>query len=261
MAVDPAGAEGKKQSQIIDPSSGMSMIDTVLFDCWGTLLHAPGLMTRGATMEYFFNSLKSNGLDIDYEAFKEKYAEIAKRQHEDAMEDQRELDYVHRLDSTLSAMGLDDHDRSDLARKVWLDYLLEWPKQSNLYAETPNLLSSLQGRYRLGLVTNFPDGPTARMVFEKFNFDSFFDSIVVSGEVGFRKPNRLLFDLALHELGSAAEFSVMVGDTFDADVLGAKGAGIKAILVDVDCDKVENYEKSDAIVKSIGEVEKILNSL
>jgi len=261
VAVDPAGAEGKKQSQITDPSSGMSMIDTVLFDCWGTLLQAPGLMTRGATIEYFFKSLKSNGYDINFDVFKEEYVEIAKRQHEDAMEDHRELDYVHRLDSTLHVLGLDVQKRSDLARKVWLDYLLEWPKQSNLYAETLNLLSSLQGRYRLGLVTNFPDGPTARMVFEKFDFDSFFDSIVVSGEVGFRKPNRLLFDLALHELGSVAEFSVMVGDTFEADVLGAKGAGIKAVLIDPDGDKVENYEKSDAIVKGIGEVEKILNSL
>ncbi len=80
MAVDPAGAEGQKQSQIkIIHSSGISMIDTVLFDCWGTLLQAPGLMTRGATMEYFFKSLKSNGYDIDFDVFKEKYAEMARK--------------------------------------------------------------------------------------------------------------------------------------------------------------------------------------
>ena len=237
------------------------MIDTVLFDCWGTLLQAPSLMTRGATIEYFYKYFKSNAQDIEYEVFKEKYIEIAKKQHKDAMKDYRELDYVYRLESTLRALGFNADKRSELARKVWSGYLSEWPKQSTPYSETSGVLSSLRGRYKLGLVTNFPDGSTARQVFNKFDFSSIFDSIVVSGDVGFRKPNRLLFDVALSQLNSAPEFAVMIGDTFEADVLGARGAGIKSVLIDADDSQAENHQRSDAVVKGIGEVETILSSL
>ncbi|MCW3992458.1 MAG: HAD family hydrolase, partial [Candidatus Bathyarchaeota archaeon] len=137
----------------------------------------------------------------------------------------------------------------------------EWPKQSTPYEETPILLSSIKGGYKLGLVTNFPDGPTARRAFEKFCFFADFDSLVVSGEVGFRKPNRIIFERALSELESTPEKAVMVGDTFDADIVGAKNMGMKAILIGANGSQGDNCPLPDAVVISIGEVGEALRQL
>jgi len=230
------------------------MIDTVLFDCWGTILQAPNLMRRGAPAEIFYGSLTGNGCDIDLDSFKDAYLEQARRQHEEAKEDFRELDYVQRIDSTLQAIGFVHPRRRLLAQKAWSDYLDEWPRQSALFDDSMPLLNSLTGKYKLGLVTNFWDGPTAREVFEKFGFEKIFECIVISGEVGFRKPNPIIFERALSRLGRSLESTVMVGDTLEADVLGPKKMGMKSILIDADGSQEENHHMADAVVKSIGEV-------
>jgi len=237
------------------------MIETVLFDCWGTLIQAPNLMRRGASAEFLHRFLTAKGCDIDFDAFRDAYFEEARRQHEKAQVDFRELDYVQRIDSTLHAIGFQHPQRRRLAQRVWSDYLAEWPKQSTPYDETPVLLSSIRDRHSLGLVTNFPDGPTARRVFERFSFDAIFDSLVVSGEVGFRKPYRIIFEQALTELGSMPESTVMVGDTLEADIVGAKNIGMKAILIDADNSQAGGHRLPDAVVKSIGEVRDVLEKL
>lgn len=236
------------------------MIKAVLFDCWGTLLQAPGLMRRGASVEIFHRSL-SQDCGVDFEAFSEAYEEEASRQHQAAELDYHELDYVQRIDSALQAIGFQHPLRRQMVKRAWEDYLAEWPRQSTPYDEAWGLLDSLRGRYKLGLITNFWDGPTAREVFRMFGFDKAFDSMVVSGELGFRKPNPLLFRSALSELGVPPELAVMVGDTFLADVVGPKNLGIRAILIDADGSQRENHREADIVVRGIGEVGEALKLL
>jgi len=237
------------------------MIETVLFDCWGTLIQAPNLMRRGVAADLLYTSLTARGCDIDFDAFRDAYMVEARRQREEAQADFREIDYMRRIDSTLRAIGFQHPRRRLLAERAWADYLAEWPKQSTPYEETPMLLSSIKGGYKLGLVTNFPDGPTARRAFENFCFFADFESLVVSGEVGFRKPNRVIFERALSELESTPEGTVMIGDTFDTDVVGAKNMDMKAILIDADGGHIENTPRPDAVVTSIGQVGGVLGRL
>ena len=51
-----------------------------------------------------------------------------------------------------------------------------------------------------------------------------------SEEVGVKKPNPLVFTTALLKAGATAQSSVMIGDTFDADILGAEGVGMDTIF-------------------------------
>ena len=230
----------------------------MLFDCWGTLVQAPNLMRRGASTEFFHRFLTEDGHDIDYDAFKDAYIAQARMQREETLADHREFDYPQRIESTLRAIGFEHPQRRQLAQAAWSNYLSEWPRQSTPYDETPALLSSIKGRYRLGLVTNFPDGYTARKAFEKLGFDAMFDSLVISDEVGYRKPSPIIFERALMELGSAPDSTVMVGDTYEADIVGAKNMGMKAIFVDADGSQAEEHDLADAVVRSIGEIAEIL---
>jgi len=233
----------------------------VLFDCWGTLVQAPNLMRRGASTEFFHRFLTDDGHEIDYDAFRDAYIIQTRRQREKTQADHREYDYSQRIESTLRAIGFEHPRRRQLAQAAWSKFLAEWPKQSTPYEETPALLSSIKGRYKLGLVTNFPDGPTARRALEKLGFDTIFDSLVVSDEVGRRKPSRIIFERALTELRSIPASTVMVGDTYEADVVGAKNMGMKAIFIDADGGRAEEHSLPDAIVESIGEVIDVLETL
>ena len=141
------------------------MIDTILFDNWNTLVQAPGLMRGGASVEIFQRSLRDQGLDYDCDRFVEVYRSMARRQVAEAeAKGWTEMDYLQRLLSVLERLGVGEPRRSHLAARAWGDYLSEWPRQTSFYPETPAVLEGLRGRYRLGVVTNFMDGPTARAV-------------------------------------------------------------------------------------------------
>ena len=237
------------------------MVEAVLFDCWGTLVKAPGLTSRGSTSKTLHRILSTRGLRIEDESFRDAYSKVARRQNEEARVDWRELDHVERLRQTLRMAGFESPHFETIVQEVWAEYLLEWPRQSTLYDGAMKLLNELKGRYRLGLVTNYPDGPTAREVFRMFGFESVFDSLVVSGEVGYRKPKRIIFDEALSELGAPPEAAVMVGDTFLADVVGPKEIGMKAVLIDEDGSRTDDYDLPDAVVRDISEVKEALEGL
>lgn len=67
-------------------------------------------------------------------------------------------------------------------------------------------------------------------VLQRLGLRRYFTSSVVSAEAGFRKPHPSLFRQALSELGVQAYETVFVGDRLDADVAGAKAAGMLAVL-------------------------------
>ncbi|MCX6648869.1 MAG: HAD family hydrolase [Candidatus Bathyarchaeota archaeon] len=238
------------------------MIDTILFDNWNTLVQAPGLMRGGASVEIFQRSLKEQGLDYDSKRFSDVYRPIARRQVAEAEANGwTEIDYIERLLLTLEGLGVREPRRSQLAIRAWDDYLAEWPKQTRFFPETPALLEQLQGKYKLGIVTNFMDSPTARRVFDDLGYEDIFDSLVVSAEIGYQKPAPILFQRALEELGSKPENTIMVGDTYEADVVGAHRAGMRGVLIDLYGAPPEQLRGSDAVIKSIGGFPRALDGL
>ena len=65
---------------------------------------------------------------------------------------------------------------------------------------------------------------------EKSKLAPFFTTVTSSEEVGVKKPNPLVFETALAKAGVSAQSGVMIGDTFDADILGAMGVGMDTIF-------------------------------
>ena len=82
----------------------------------------------------------------------------------------------------------------------------------------------------IALVTNFDHPPYVRSLIPKLGIDRYFASLVISGEVGFDKPDPEIFHIALRQLSVSAEHAVHIGDS-EADVLGAIAAGITPIQI------------------------------
>ncbi|MBI5777938.1 MAG: HAD family hydrolase [Planctomycetes bacterium] len=91
------------------------------------------------------------------------------------------------------------------------------------------LLDDLFQYYRLGLVSNYPCGRCIRDSLTKIGLTDRFETIVVSGEVGYVKPHPLPFATMLKRLNLAAKQCIYVGDTWLDDIQGAKRIGMQAI--------------------------------
>lgn len=239
------------------------MIDTIYFDNWNTLVQAPDLMRPGSSTERFHSYLGDHGVEVPYERFVEVYRPIARTQREQAdREGFKEPDYRARLESVFRALGVED--AVEHSHGAWRRYLDDWPKMTEFFPETQSILASLRGRYKLGVITNYMDGPICQVVFDKLGYRELFDSLVVSAEVGYRKPAEVIFEAALKETGSSPENSVMVGDTYEADIVGANRMGMRSMLIDVYDNQHEHYHKATAVIKSIAEfhgaLEKILST-
>jgi len=97
-------------------------------------------------------------------------------------------------------------------------------------AGVPGLLADLRGRYRLGLLTN-GSVRAQRSKLEAFDWVDAFDATIVTGELEAGKPDERAFAAILDALGVAPEEAVYVGDDPDADVRGARAAGMKTVQV------------------------------
>lgn len=131
------------------------------------------------------------------------------------------------------------------------------------FAETIDILIYLKSQgYRLGVISN---GITIKQ-WEKLvrlNVYSFFDEVITSEEVGAKKPDKLIYDVALRKMNGDPEKSIMIGNKFKEDALGAVNAGMSAILVNSDVTEedrayIRKEQLDITIIENIGDVNTIL---
>jgi FMN phosphatase YigB (HAD superfamily) len=98
-----------------------------------------------------------------------------------------------------------------------------------------DVLSSYHGengnKLKLGLISNAGDGEAIRQFIERNNLEGYFLSIIISEEVGYAKPWKRIFEMALKEMDITPERSVYIGDRYKIDVLGARNAGMHSVYI------------------------------
>jgi putative hydrolase of the HAD superfamily len=98
------------------------------------------------------------------------------------------------------------------------------------YPEVPSTLRELRRRgYRLVVLSNWDVSLHERLA--EAGIDALVDGAVASAELGAAKPERAIFEQALRIAGAAAADAWHVGDSLDADVAGARAAGLRAVLL------------------------------
>ena len=99
-----------------------------------------------------------------------------------------------------------------------------------LDAGVGDLLVRLGRGYRLGLITNGTSA-TQRGKLSRLGIEPLFDPVIISGEVGFRKPDPRIFELGIASWGLARESVLFVCDDPVSDIQGAREAGMRALRV------------------------------
>ncbi|HYB70768.1 MAG TPA: HAD family hydrolase [Candidatus Bathyarchaeia archaeon] len=121
------------------------------------------------------------------------------------------------------------------------------------------LLAELGRRYRLAVVSNFDYAPTCRAILEREGIAGLFDTVVISDEVGWRKPKPVIFETALDRLGLRPAEALFVGDRADIDVLGARGVGMPTVWINREASGLpEDIPAPDFEIRDLDELRGIL---
>jgi putative hydrolase of the HAD superfamily len=134
------------------------------------------------------------------------------------------------FDDLLAGAGLAASVRAELVPRLRARH-----RESNLwrvpFADAAATIARLRAAgLRLGVVSN-ADGRAAA-VLEAAGLASGFDAILDSHLEGVEKPDAEIFHRALARLGARPERAVFVGDIVSIDIVGARGAGLRPILID-----------------------------
>lgn len=111
--------------------------------------------------------------------------------------------------------------------EIDLEYLLHSMEECKIYSDVPKVLEKIEGRYKIGLLSNADDDDPLIDILLKKGFS--FDVIVTSETVKAYKPKHLIFQRILSEMHLDKHDVILVGDSQISDILGGKTFGIKVV--------------------------------
>ena len=79
------------------------------------------------------------------------------------------------------------------------------------------------------MLSNFTHPPAARGLLDHFGLTPFFEVVLISGDLGYRKPHFSVFEQLISDLGVERDQILFIGDDLEPDIRGAKEAGLNPV--------------------------------
>jgi putative hydrolase of the HAD superfamily len=214
-------------------------IRAIAFDVNGTLVQ---ILTEDHSAQVFRAAghfLTYQGIDLRRHQVQDLYFQLLRQQQHGSAEQYPEYDAVE-IWRTVIELYATDFTRALPAAKLaeMPTFLAELTRgvarhRLRLFPHVRKVLAVLREHFPLALVTD-AQSAYARGELHKVGLLDYFDPIVVSGDHGYRKPDRRLFDLALAGLGTAAANTLYIGNDMHRDIYGAREAGMPTVMFDSD---------------------------
>ena len=220
----------------------MKTYRAVLLDMFDTLVNfnnqrLPLVKINGqevrSTSPYVYEVLKPLCSGISLGDFYQAFVGAYRAAEEIRNRDQREVTAHERFRMLFRTLNIPDGPEATRLIDVGI---AEHMRQLACAMEFPEshraVLDVLHPRYRLAVVSNFDHGTTVEMALRRHGIRHRFEVVVVSADVGWRKPRPEIFVETLRPLGLPPDEVIFVGDTPEVDVLGAQAAGMDVIWID-----------------------------
>lgn len=246
------------------------LIRAVIFDLGNTLMYPvapdlwPEVIQRGnkALMDYLCNM----GILTDCDNFMLEFNQRLHQYYDERDKLMIETSTFLVLKELLEEKGYSDISESVIRESLDAHYAVT-QRNWQLEEDTIECLTTLrEQKYTLGLVSNAGDHRDVLQLVEKFNLTPYFEFIITSAGCGYRKPHHRIFQLALEQINARPEEVAMVGDTLNADIMGANQAGIYSIWITrrttrpLD-DTLPLPITPQATIKTLGELPSLLRDL
>ena len=209
------------------PITMSTPIRYLIFDLGGTLMHSRAdwePVHAGADMA-LVQSLHENGIELDAKVFRTRLKEYYEQRDKDFYE----TTYHLVLRELLKELG-----HAEVAESVLRSALdaLYHVTQSNwqLESDAVETLESLKSEnYKLGIFSNAGDDEDVQDLVESFGIRKYFDFVLTSAACFYRKPHPRAFEIALARWNATPNEAAMIGDSLEADIIGANQLGITSI--------------------------------
>ena len=234
-------------------------VTAVGFDFFGTLVDAKADVND--CISSMCSHLHRCGFGFNDNDFLESYRATVRGYRTKRNEGLREVNNRIWLHDTLKRMGYDVKATDPVLFSTVERYFGMW--QLSVFPDVYEVLERIRQEYRIGLVSNFTDSGFLLRSLRKFGIDDYFETIVVSDTIGWRKPHPRIFQNFLDSMNIEAKEAVYVGDNPEADIKGAQNTGITAVLINRQGD--EGRKQGDIIpdytISSLMELEELLSAI
>lgn len=237
------------------------MIKAITFDCWNTLIIDDGSPDT-KMRDYLEFVCQENGISLADKDIAVAWAKEDKLREEYVITHHKTKNAMQRTETLLDILEIRlPHPEvariADYFDRIALEVL---PPQVPKVSE---ILSVLSPRYKLGVICNggYHSADTVRQILDAHGMLDFFEWLSFSDDLDVAKPHRDIFDITVRKLDCGFEESVHIGDSEYADIVGAKNAGMKAILFTGINKKYEDHTTADFVIKSYSDLLYFLKKL
>lgn len=141
-------------------------------------------------------------------------------------------------DRLAKIFDLDEHVKAEIGESLCESFLVPIFEVGRLYPDTQSTLVNLKLKgYKTAIVSNTPWGSPPKLwrrEFDRLGLTQLVDTVVLCGDIGWRKPSTRVFRHAAGLLGVSSDECVFVGDDLEWDIEGSAAAGMRPILIDRD---------------------------
>lgn len=204
-------------------------VRAVGFDFMGTLVHVR--LDNKKYVRSMHRKLVELGVALSYKDLTEAHDRAAQRYRKIRVDSCREIDNRFWVADALEELGYYAKPDDKLIVEAVDAYFDPFITSLKVAPRAFATLSKIGKYLSVGLISNFSYGEAIRKALRKLRLNRFFDAVVISDEVGWRKPHPKIFQIFLDELKLDPDEAIYVGDDLKYDIEGAKAVGMKAVLV------------------------------
>jgi putative hydrolase of the HAD superfamily len=241
--------------------------DALFFDLGNTLIYFDGewseVLLRAS--KKLWQSLQKAGLELNQNTFYQEFFKRLQDYYVERETDCTELTTSYLLQKILAEKGHPDVPESIIRPALAAMYSVS-QEHWHVEKDTKSVLRELKRQgYKLGIISNAADDDDIQKLVDKAEIRPFFDLIISSAAMGIRKPDPKIFEWALSNLSVDPSQAAMIGDTLEADVLGARNANLFSIFLTRRADTPANRTvahsiKPDASIHTLSELPSLLTS-
>ena len=235
----------------------MTKIRAVITDYIGTLTKAREY-SLDSSRRKLHQSLSEVGFEAPLATFLEAYKNAHEKYRVIRYKEMREITNVVWVSETLNTLGYETVAEDRRIKTALNVFFQDYVETLELRPWTEILLQDIVKNCKLGLISNFTYTPVIYASLRKLGIGKYFNTIVVSEDIGWRKPHKRIFRAALESLNVEANETIFVGDSPVEDIEGAKEVGMKAIFVLSQFNTLEELycikQKPDIIAENLQEV-------
>ena len=233
------------------------VVKVVGFDLFGTLVRAEAEAT--VCIGNVCRKLQQHHIHPSTDEFIRTYRDVTLGYRRERHDHHREVSNRVWLTDVLNRLGYYLDVSSPPIVEAVRAYFDPW--MLTVYDDAWEALVSLRDTHRIGLISNFTDTVFLRSSLRKLRLEAFFECIVVSEEIGWRKPHPRIFEKFLSLMNAAPHETLFVGDDVACDIRGARDADMKTAWIVRGSNQptgVEPVAESDYIIRSLTELPGIL---